>query len=651
MSAEEKRQMDREMTRGLCMALDPVIEGRRDPRVVDAARDVAQLLVLPGLDRLLAALPRGGRGVEPAELHHALGRLRRERDRALAQSSLVAFYESDRELAALASHLENMEWTAAPQPPAAGTPSHAPREAVLELDQALGGAHFVNEAAWKAAGHVRLTAPVAAVLRAALDWLFGPGEERALLRVTEDAGTVEVECSGVDPAGLLPAHEVISAVGGCLGPSAGGGRGAWTLRVPAVAERESFLMIQQDELRLALPWANVLRIQLETAEDEPLPAPPLAPLTPLTGPRRGRPIVTVGLGLRRGALGVDRLVWRLAAEPADVGTSPPPGTKRPVRCDDGEIFWVVDVARLMRDVPMPSLPEPMAPPRGEPLRGAPPTATPATKTGTRAADRAPRPGAAAPPSPIMLALLQADQVESLPSNAPGPETAETPPAAPGPQPTPETTRAATPGRAPTPAQGAAPGPPAAPPRSAAPPHAPAPEPTRGASFGRGHASRTRPPDAPRATRTPPVSPADPRPSVAPPAPPSVVPGHGRRALIAEDSLMARVFLTRLLNAEGYDVHSAGTAQELRGALGGETWTLVCVDVDLPDARGEAWIREVADSQSDLPDPAIVVALVRDGSDMRAAESAGVHRCLLKPFSQPALVRLLERAGLPAAGPR
>jgi CheY-like chemotaxis protein len=127
-------------------------------------------------------------------------------------------------------------------------------------------------------------------------------------------------------------------------------------------------------------------------------------------------------------------------------------------------------------------------------------------------------------------------------------------------------------------------------------------------------------------------------------------GHGRRAIVAEDSFMARIFLMRLLQQSGYDVHSVGTARELREALADATWALVCVDVELPDARGAAWIREVMDAQDQRPEPAVVVALVRDGRDQREAAAGGVHRTLLKPFAQRDVAALLERAGLPG-GPR
>jgi CheY-like chemotaxis protein len=564
------------MTRGLCEALDGVI-ARPDVLAFDAARNVAQLLVLPGLDRLLAVMAVHGGATGPPELRHAIDRLRRERDRALAQSSLVNFYGSDREFAALALHLEGLEWNAVPvakpEEPEARPETH---ETVIGFMDALGECRYADEASEVAARRTRLSAPVASVLRATLDWLFGDVEHRAPLRVSEDAAVVEVECRGVDPEGLLPAHEVIASVGGSLSPVPGGARGAWLLRLPATAERESFLMLQQSDLRLALPWVNVLRIQMETAADEPLGAPPLAPLRPLTGARHGRPVVTVGLGLRRGSLAVDRLVWRLAAEPCKTTDAIPAGASRAVAADDGERFWVIDVAQLMRYVPLP------------PLHETPePRESPAPKSRVKPAVKPALKPAAADALPPRLILLRAESVE--PTNAtPMPKGAPATPATPA---------------------------------------TPAP-------------TASRPPTHPTKRPFASVRPAAP--------PPNPSPGHGRRALIAEDSFMARIFLMRQLQILGYHVHSVGTARELREVLPSGEWALVCVDTDLPDARGAELLRDVSDSQLDRTEPAVVVALVRDGADQEQAAAGGVHRVLLKPFSQHEVRAMLDRAGLPVA---
>jgi len=614
------------MSRGLCAALEPVVGAGSTSLAVEAARNVAQLLVLAGLDRLLAVFAGHVGQPWPPELRAAVERVRRERDRCLASSSLVNFYETDRELAALASHLESIEWSEPAEAPNASEDSLADaRRAVIALPTALGAVRFVDERSETAAKEVQLSAPVAAVLRAALDWLLGDAEGGAPLRVNADASTVEIECRQVNPEGVLPAHEVIAAVGGSLAPAPGGGTGGLVLRLPAVAERDSYLMLVQDDLHLALPWTNVLRIQLEAADDEPPGAPPLAPLKPLTGGRRGRPIVTVGLGMRRGTLSVDRLIWRLAADPCAIEEAVPRGTMSAVRTDDGEVFWVVDTTRLMRDVPLPPIPDAWrAGERWEgsvtPEHDAPASrgeTTPGTSAGDApsAASETPRGAHVDLPAgswrgPVKLFLLGPEDVDPIegdplhgpldrvPVNVPATPSAETEPMAPS--------------------------------------TGPAPDAPVGRPESQGFSSPAAAGGMPR--------PFAPGPADAPAT--AERPGHGRRVLIAEDSFMARIFLTRLLQAQGYNVHSVGTAEALRLALA-EAWALICVDVELPDARGAELIREVAGTLDAQAEPAVLVALVRDWQDADEAARGGVHRSLLKPFSQRGVSAMLARAGLPA----
>jgi CheY-like chemotaxis protein len=634
LSAEERRFADREMSRGLCAALQPVVGTGSTSLAVEAARNVAQLLVLAGLDRLLAVFAGHVGQPWPPELRAAVERVRRERDRCLASSSMVNFYETDRELAALASHLESIEWSEPAEATNASEIAVADaRHAVIALPTALGAVRFVDERSETAANEVQLSAPVAAVLRAALDWLLGDAEGGAPLRVNADASTVEIECRQVDPEGVLPAHEVIAAVGGSMAPAPGDGAGGLVLRLPAVAERDSYLMLVQDDLHLALPWTNVLRIQLEAADDDPPGAPPLAPLKPLTGGRRGRPIVTVGLGMRRGTLSVDRLIWRLAADPCAIEEAAPRGTTSAVRTDDGEVFWVVDTTRLMRDVPLPPIPDAWR--AGERREG---SATPRHDAPASRGETTPGTGAEAAPSaasetargahvdlpagawhgPVKLFLLGPEDVDPIegdplqgpldraPVSVPATPSAETEPAAPSTGPAPDAERPA--------------------------PDAPGERPESQGSSILIAAGGMQRPFAP--------GPAD--------APASADrPGHGRRVLIAEDSFMARIFLTRLLQAQGYNVHSVGTAEALRLALG-EAWALICVDVELPDARGAELIREVAGTLDAQAEPAVLVALVRDWQDADEAARGGVHRSLLKPFSQRGVSAMLARAGLPAA---
>jgi len=114
-------------------------------------------------------------------------------------------------------------------------------------------------------------------------------------------------------------------------------------------------------------------------------------------------------------------------------------------------------------------------------------------------------------------------------------------------------------------------------------------------------------------------------------------------LIAEDSLAARHFLTRLLERRGLAVMAVENAAALRAALPQRTWSLVCVDVELPDAVGRPFFEELraTPALADVP----LVALVRDDEDAERATEAGVRRWLRKPFDSDEVDHLLARLGL------
>ena len=112
---------------------------------------------------------------------------------------------------------------------------------------------------------VMLRPPVAAALRAALDWLLGEGAPRPRPSFASDGQALEVTCEGIVYAGLHPAAEVLGSVGAHLGP-AGNRPNAWTVRVPVATERETFLMVEQGDLQLAIPWHAVARVRLMPVE-------------------------------------------------------------------------------------------------------------------------------------------------------------------------------------------------------------------------------------------------------------------------------------------------------------------------------------------------------------------------------------------------
>ena len=157
MSSGATRHGDREITRGLIEALRPALRSDATALSRLAARDVAQLLGLTGLEAVLMVCDQHAGQARPHELQHVVERLERVIEDAADSGSLRSFVSVDRELAALASHLEQVEWEApsAVSPPQA-TYSVAEQLTGLTLDDA------------EALVSARVSAPVAAALRAAL---------------------------------------------------------------------------------------------------------------------------------------------------------------------------------------------------------------------------------------------------------------------------------------------------------------------------------------------------------------------------------------------------------------------------------------------------------------------------------------------------
>ncbi|MBI1795564.1 MAG: response regulator [Candidatus Eisenbacteria bacterium] len=527
----------REIALGLCQILGQALDDLGSPRTLEAASDLTQVLSLRGLGRLLGVFAAHGGRPWPALLRPAIERVLGLATQCARDGNIDAFRHADDELALTARAIESLAHRSAPAAPAPAASSGGPRSTPVALSEVLVGLKIQRGA--EVMTQVKLEPLRAAALRAALDWLLDDGEAaRRPLTLASDGAVLEVQCEGISFSGLEQAAKVLGGVDGRLGPS-GDRPGVWSLHVAIAAARETFLMFEQDGLALAVPWPGVERVRLMQADAIEAMAqrqglPVLAPLARDTRRAAEQPVMIVALGLKRACLTADRLVWRMAAEPAPMPGAPPaPGIDRAVRSDDGDVFWVLEPAWLLRDVAAAPLPDAA---RRAPARPAPARPTPA-------AEAAPAPAGPRPPIPFPRAPLRELTEEDV---AP-----------------------------------------------IEPPAAPVPAP--------------------------------------------------RQALIAEDSITARIFLTRLLEQQGFVVHGVATARELRELLPHGPWTLVFADVDLPDGHGADLL---AEARRHL-DGAALVALVRDAADEATARAAGVRVTLRKPFERDALERAL-RAAVPGA---
>jgi len=136
-----------------------------------------------------------------------------------------------------------------------------------------------------------------------------------------------------------------------------------------------------------------------------------------------------------------------------------------------------------------------------------------------------------------------------------------------------------------------------------------------------------------------AAPPEPAPATTP-EPPAGRPAV-RHALVVDDSLVARMELGRVLERHGWDVEWVETAAEMWSALPDGVWSIVFVDVSLPDARGRAHLKMLAAKQSEARHRFELVALTRDARDERHALDAGIVRMLRKPFAPGAVERTVR----------
>jgi len=144
-----------------------------------------------------------------------------------------------------------------------------------------------------------------------------------------------------------------------------------------------------------------------------------------------------------------------------------------------------------------------------------------------------------------------------------------------------------------------------------------------------------------ATPAPPAVTPAPEPSAArepvAPAPRAAI----TRVLVVDDSLVARMELGRVLERHGWEVEWVETAAEMWSVLPENEWSIVFVDVSLPDARGRAHLQTLADRQRTARRRFEVVALTRDANDELLVHDAGITRMLRKPFAPGAVERAVR----------
>jgi excisionase family DNA binding protein len=123
----------------------------------------------------------------------------------------------------------------------------------------------------------------------------------------------------------------------------------------------------------------------------------------------------------------------------------------------------------------------------------------------------------------------------------------------------------------------------------------------------------------------------------PGAVPSQSSGSGPLVLIVDDDERLREYVRVNLEAEGYEVREAGSAEEALGALGERSPDLILLDVMMPQIDGWETLRRIQEHAGVGSIPVIMFSGKVDERSAAEAESRGVQGFIGKPFDPRSLI--------------
>lgn len=114
-------------------------------------------------------------------------------------------------------------------------------------------------------------------------------------------------------------------------------------------------------------------------------------------------------------------------------------------------------------------------------------------------------------------------------------------------------------------------------------------------------------------------------------------------LVADDSKIVRVKISRLLSGQGYRVALAESGEQALELLAAERPHLIVTDVEMPGIDGFELTRRV---RAGAATAGLPVVMITSSDDKQAeAQAAGVTQLLGKPYSEEALIAAIETARL------
>ncbi|HHW01586.1 MAG TPA: response regulator [Thermoanaerobacterales bacterium] len=115
-------------------------------------------------------------------------------------------------------------------------------------------------------------------------------------------------------------------------------------------------------------------------------------------------------------------------------------------------------------------------------------------------------------------------------------------------------------------------------------------------------------------------------------------------LIVDDSAIIRFMVKEILEAEGYDIETASTAEEamLKIKKNKELFDLVIVDINLPHQDGFALMEKLKSSSEYKDVPVMILSGYATASSVMRAIKMGAIEYLSKPFKTEELLKRVEK---------
>jgi len=120
-----------------------------------------------------------------------------------------------------------------------------------------------------------------------------------------------------------------------------------------------------------------------------------------------------------------------------------------------------------------------------------------------------------------------------------------------------------------------------------------------------------------------------------------------KALVVDDSMAARMLLTRILNNLGYEVREAANGREALEVIAAEkdTVSLILLDWNMPEINGLDLLKRLRDDPELSSLVVVMVSAESEIDQIAAALEAGANEYVMKPFTKDILVEKLQLVGV------